>query len=115
MKKKNLFLATVIAVVGVSGLVFSRENTCGNQFSDLELANIEALTQNESANAVFEIIPYDCTISGNGKVKLGDGSIITISGDGSITISGARDCKLNIEAGFLCTPKMCTDLYQVIF
>lgn len=47
MKKKNLFLATIIAVVGVSGLVFSRENTGGSQFSDLELANIEALTRAE--------------------------------------------------------------------
>ena len=49
MKKKNLFLATVIAVVGVSGLVFSRENISGYQFSDLELANIEALTRSEVA------------------------------------------------------------------
>lgn len=52
MKKKNLFLATVIAVLGVSSLVFSRENISGYQFSDLELANIEALTSNENPDYI---------------------------------------------------------------
>ena len=55
MKKKNLFLATVIAVVGVSSLVFSRENISGCQFSDLELANIEALTRAENKAYLYVV------------------------------------------------------------
>lgn len=114
--KKKFFMAAAVATVCMAAFVAVKSISSNDrEFTALELANIEALTESEASNAVFEIVPYDCTISGNGKIKLGNGKIISLSGDGSITITGARDCKYNESAGYLCSPIMCTELYQIIF
>ena len=92
MKKKNLFFATVIAVVGVSGLVLSRENTCGAQLCDFELANIEALTQAENP-----LTPPCDNMTGYKKWETSDN-------DGVYKKEQFRDCCYKEKKGYNPTP-----------
>ena len=115
MKQKILFVATLVIAAVLASFTFISSKSNHHEFTVLELANIESLTNNENDEAKYQIYPYDCTISGVGKIQLGDGRIISLSGNGTFTISGARDCAESDTERFLCSPIECTDLYEVIF
>ena len=61
MKKKKVILTGVLALMGVIGYISLRVNNGGHKFSDLELANIEALAESEK---VPNVSPYGDVIVG---------------------------------------------------
>lgn len=52
MRKKILLSATALTVMGAAGFAALTSNNQTRELSDLELANIEALTNNESKSTI---------------------------------------------------------------
>jgi len=114
MKQRKILLPlmatialTATGYIGIQSFFHSED-----EYSSLVMQNIEALSDPEGGKG-YSISPYDCVITGIGQIKLGNGKIIKASADGSISLSGARDCKLNGD--FLCNPISCDQLYSTIF
>ena len=114
--KKNLIKSTLavafLTVAGLGGMkVYEKHNTFNED--DLLSLNIEALSQEEWTEPKWTIHPYDCTIKGACRIRLGNGSVINIKADGEFVITGARDC--SGDGTYACEPISCSSLYTVIF
>lgn len=113
---KKVFILLFVAMVTVS--IFSIKTLQvdtydHDHYSILMIENVEALANDNESGKGFSIEPYECVVTGVAQVKLGDGKIIKAKADGTITISGAQNCKMNGE--YLCEPITCDKLYSTIF
>jgi hypothetical protein len=106
-----------IAAVAAFNVNLSMKDTSKN-LSTLAKANLEALAQESGGNTgeggldtSYNRNPFQCTIYGNGKVKLVGGSIIQING--SLSFDGGIYCTSGGNA--TCSPIECATLWQWIF
>lgn len=91
MKKKKVILTGVLALMGVIGYTSLSVNNGGHNFSDLELSNIEALTEGENPLSP----PCD---NMTGYKKWGT------SGNGIYSKENFRDCCYKEKSGYNPTP-----------
>jgi uncharacterized Zn-binding protein involved in type VI secretion len=85
-------------------------NTQDSNLSILALKNVEALAQ-ETHPTIYNRHPFQCTITGKGKVKIAGGNIVEVNG--SLAFDGGMYCTSGGNA--TCTPAECGQLWQWIF
>ena len=83
-----------------------------SSLSALALANVEALARDEGGlDTSYNRNPFLCTIYGNGKIKMLNGTIFEIKG--SLSFDGGMFCTSGGSA--TCTNVECSDLWEAIF
>ncbi|MCF2709812.1 NVEALA domain-containing protein [Bacteroides pyogenes] len=113
MKKKNML--PCIVVVAIATFVAAKSfQTNASESDNLLLANVEALSQDETYFKVKERNSNSCIIHGGakGKIKLLGGSILTADANGDITFDGEIICSGTGDV--YCKPVECVDLYQIL-
>jgi hypothetical protein len=117
MKKMKFFLITLGGMVTV---FLATVNVILNEksptVSNLILQNVMAFTQEsgESSGVLdtsYNRHPFQCTVSGNGKIKVVGGSIMQV--DGCLSFDGGLYCTSGGNA--TCSPKECVDVWHWIF
>lgn len=106
--KKKYFIAAAVTVAAMIGGLYGYRSQIAVVDSDMLLTNAEALAEVENDDPMWNIDPYNCTISGELAAKLG----ITVKGEGTVSVSGARDCRAGGNS--LCKPISCVDIYMVL-
>lgn len=113
MKRKFLGIVMIAAIAVATGWGIIQNNK-NVTLSDLALANVEALANEESGgglDANYNRHPFNCTIYGNGKVQILGGNILKVNG--SLTFEGGLYCSKG--GSFTCTPIECAQVWQWIF
>ncbi|WP_313381518.1 NVEALA domain-containing protein [Proteiniphilum saccharofermentans] len=109
MKKKILCGITVLAIAALAAFNLNLSSD-ENVVSSLTLANVEALAQ-ETHPTIYNRHPFQCTITGNGKVKIAGGTIVEVKG--SLSFDGGISC--SSSGNMTCTPVECAQLWQWVF
>jgi hypothetical protein len=112
MKKKITGAVLIALIVFAAGWNY-QQNQSESELSDLTLANVNAIAQNEAGGnaTAYNRHPFQCTIYGNGKVKIAGGSILEVKGQ--LSFDGGLYCTDNGNA--TCTPMECFHLWQWVF
>jgi hypothetical protein len=104
----------ILIAIAVFNSILNNPKDNSNLYSSLTLANIVALAEeSESAGLDTKYVrkPFNCEITGNGKIKLVGGTIVEVKG--SLSFSGGLVCESGGKA--TCTPTECASLWQWIF
>ena len=113
MKRTTIIAAAIVAAIGISAYLGFRPAT-ENELSDLQLANAEALTNDEYMPGAYIKHEGTCTlrVSGDAQLKALGISIVKANGDGTVEIDGKVDCETG--GSFMCVYRDCITLYQII-
>ena len=117
--KKTILFATFALIIGVGTTICVLNSNNLPLFNGITLKNLEALTTPEGPllDCNYEIVPQDdCVVSADLEAKVKALKLLTVDAkiEGTVQITGMRECKLNKEVAMTCEPYRCSDVRKML-